>query len=153
MMIDVSQMEIHYSFVPLAFLGGMVGRFLIGGLISGVIMTIVRILSRPVMIAGLIFLLMYYPDTVAWVFMKIGEIQLHVFAIILSAVLPDIFPTSDIDSWAGVWNGAISAFPQEVIDTMSALDLAGLLGMITSCLTAGFTIKLYMRLVKRIGVI
>lgn len=152
-MIDVSQLELQYSVVPLAIIGGVLARFLIGGLISGVIMAIVKILSRPLMIAGLIFLLLYYPDAVAWVFMKIGEIQLHVFAIILAAVMPNLFPTSDVDSWASIWNNAISAFPQEVVDVMAALDLAGLLGMVTTCLTAGFTIKLYLRLVKRIGVI
>lgn len=101
----------------------------------------------------MVLALLYYPDTVAWVFMKIGEIQIHIFAIILSAVLPDLFPTADIDSWASIWNNAIGVFPQNMVDTMGALDLAGLLGMITSCLTAGFTIRLYMRLVKRMGFI
>ncbi len=153
MMIDYNEMQIVYSFAPVALLAGVAGRFLIGGLIGGIIQAIISILSRPLWIGGIILLLLYYPDTVAWVLMKIGEIQIHIFAILLSAILPDLFPSADVKSWADIWNNAISVLPQNVVDTMASLDLAGMLGMITSCLTAGFTIKIYMRLIKRAGLL
>lgn len=145
--------NVQCSLVPLAFIGGMVGQYLVGRLLGGVVMTLVTLLSKPLLIGGLILTLMYYPDAVAWVLMKIGEIQLRIFSVLLAAIMPEVFPTSEVSSWAEVWNNAINQFPSGITDTMAALDLAGLLGMVTSCLTAGFTIRIYMRLVKRIGVI
>lgn len=135
----------------LGLAGGFAGRFLVSGLVSALIMGIVRILSKPLFIVGFIITLMVYPEAIQWILMKIGEIQIRIFATMLAAILPAIFTSADVDSWAALWNNAISVLPTQITDTMAALDLAGNLGMVTSCLTAGFTIKIYMRLVKRMG--
>lgn len=135
----------------LGMVGGLAGRFLVSGLVSAVILGIVRVLAKPMFIVGFILVLMYYPEAIQWIFMKIGEIQIRIFGVMLAIILPEIFTTADVDSWSQLWNSAISVFPTEITDVMAALDLAGNLGMVTSCLTSGFTIKIYMRLVKRMG--
>ena len=54
---------------------------------------------------ALIGLLIYSPDTVAWIFIKIGEIELSVMTMMLSVVMPDIFANSGVEysTWAEMW--------------------------------------------------
>ena len=156
-MIDDGQMV--YAFPPLMALlgmaGGVLGRFAISGLVSGIVMGLVRVLSKPFMILGLIGVLLYYPEAIQWIFMKIGEIQIKIFGLMLQAVLPSIFGDniSEIKSWADIFNGAVSAYPEGMTEIMAAAEMAGLMGMVTTCLVSGFTIRIYIRMARKIGVL
>lgn len=115
---------------------------------------VVKILSKPLYVAGIIVLLTYFPDAVQWIFMQLGLVQIRIFALILNTLLPEIFSYSsgEITEWAQIWNSALSALPAEIVEVMQALDVASLLGIATSCFTAGFSIKTIMRINRRIGI-
>lgn len=134
---------------------GFLIRAVVGGLISGAIIAIIRFLSKPLFIIGLIALLTYYPDTIQWIFVKIGEIELKVFAMFLSIAMPDIFGQvgTEYDSWASLFNSSLSVFPDEILQVCQSLDVAGLMGMVTTCLTTGGTIILMRKVMMRGGVI
>ena len=114
---------------------------------------IIKTLSKPLYIVGIIVLLTYFPDTLQWIFMQIGLIQIKIFAILLNAVMPEIFAYSsgDITEWAQLWNSALTALPSQVVEVMQALDVASLMGIVTSCLTSGFVIRTILRINKRMG--
>lgn len=114
---------------------------------------IIKVLSKPLYIVGIIVLLTYFPDVVQWIFMQIGLIQIKIFAILLNILMPEIFAYSsgDITNWAQLWNSALTALPSEVLEVMRALDVASLMGIVTTCLTSGFVIRTILRINKRMG--
>lgn len=134
---------------------GFVIRSVVGGIISGAVIAIIRFLSKPLFIVGLIALLTYYPDTIQWIFVKIGEIELKVFAMFLTLAMPDIFGEvgTQYDSFASLFNNSLSVFPDEIFQVCQSLDVAGLMGMITTCLTTGGTIILMRKVMLRGGVV
>lgn len=158
-MFTIEQINENLVFCPLPVIAGVGLGFLlravIGGLISGAVLALIRFLSKPLFIIGLIAILTYYPDVVQWIFVKIGEIELKVFAMFLSIALPDIFGEvgSEYDSWASLFNNALSVFPDEILQVCQSLDVAGLMGMVTTCLTTGATIILMRKIMMRGGVI
>ena len=151
MMIEFDPQNVMYSLAPLAILGGVLGRFITAGATTSVITVIVKLLSKPLFLGVIVGILLYYPETVAWILMKIGEIEIKIFGLILGVIMPDMYPGDETNEIAGIWNNATSVFPQEVIDTMASLDLAGLMGMVSTTLVAGFTIKIYFHLMKKLG--
>ena len=58
--------------------------------------------KTPLFWVSLIGLLIWLPDTIAWIFIKIGEIELHVIALVMSVVMPDIFSSGsgEYASWS-----------------------------------------------------
>lgn len=158
-MFTIEQINENLVFCPLPVIAGVGLGFLlravIGGLISGAILALIRFLSKPLFIIGLVAILTYYPDVVQWIFVKIGEIELKVFAMFLSIALPDIFGEvgSEFDSWSSLFNNALSVFPDEILQVCQSLDVAGLMGMVTTCLTTGATIILMRKVIMRGGVI
>lgn len=158
-MYTLEQINENLVYCPLPVIAGVGLGFLIravvGGLISGAVVAIIRVLSKPLYIVGLIALLTYYPDTIQWIFVKIGEIELKVFAMFLSIAMPDIFGQvgTEYDSWSSLFNNALSVFPDEILQVCQSLDVAGLMGMVTTCLTTGGTIVLMRKVMLRGGVI
>lgn len=158
-MYTLEQINENLVYSPLPVIAGVglgfIIRAVVGGLISGAVVAIIRVLSKPLFIVGLIALLTYYPDTIQWIFVKIGEIELKVFAMFLSIAMPDIFGQvgTEYDSWASLFNNALSVFPDEILQVCQSLDVAGLMGMVTTCLTTGGTIVLMRKVMLRGGVI
>lgn len=48
-------------------------------------------LKTPLFFIGLVALLTYSPDTLAWIFIKIGEIEISIMSMLISALMPDLF--------------------------------------------------------------
>lgn len=116
-----------------------------------IITILIRILEKPAYLGGLFIIVMYYPDTLQWLLMQIGLIELKIFAIILNAFLPDIFTisASEVNSWTTIFNEGINALPTDVVDVMAKANVAELMGMVTSALSAAFAIRLYFRIMNR----
>ena len=85
----------------------------------------------------------WFPEVVKWIFIQIGLIQIKVYAVILQAILPDIFGTTteDINSLADIFNNAIGVLPPEIMEVFAKVGVAELMGLIFTCLTSGFIIK------------
>lgn len=120
-------------------------------LVSKILQFVIKICEKPAYLGGLFVLVMYFPDTLQWLLMQIGLLELRIFAIILGAVMPDIFTTGAglITSWSQIFNDGINALPADMVDVMAKMNIAELMGLITSTLTAGWTIRLYFRIINR----
>lgn len=120
-------------------------------LIGKIISFLVGIFSKPFYIAGLILLFTYFPDTVQWIFMQIGLLQLKIFMSLLIVVMPDIFGELDVNSYADIFNAGINALPPEIIDVCASLGVAENMGLIFTCLTSGWIIRIYLKAFERAG--
>lgn len=122
-------------------------------LLAHIIITMVRVWSKPLYLAGIIAMFMYFPDALQWIFMQIGLIELRIFAIILAVVMPEVFnyASGDVQSWADIFNSALAGLPTEMLQVMQNLQIAQLMGIVTSCLTSGFVIRTFLRMNKRMG--
>lgn len=109
--------------------------------------------SKPFYITGLVALLIWSPDTVAWFFIKIGEIEMMVFGLVMSAVMPDIFGVAggQFDSWSDIWSAGLNALPAEMVEIMNGLGVAQIMGMITATMGAMGTVRIYRAITKRAG--
>lgn len=158
-MFTLEQINQNLVYCPLPVIAGVglgfIIRAVVGGLISGAVIALIRFLSKPLFIIGLIALLTYYPETIQWIFVKIGEIELKVFAMFLNLAMPDIFGKvgTEYETWSSLFNNALSVFPDEILQVCQSLDVAGLMGMVTTCLTTGGTIILMRKILMRGGVI
>ena len=96
-----------------AFIQRVVGRLLLVSLL----LRLFSLLKQPLFIASLIGLLIWSPDTIAWIFIKIGEIELRVFAMFVTAIMPDLFGTagSVYSNWAQIWSAGLSGLPADMV--------------------------------------
>lgn len=109
------------------------------------------VIKAPLFYVALVGLLMYSPDTVAWIFIKIGEIELSVMAMVLSVVMPDIFSgaSGEYSSWATIWQTGLNALPTDLVEVMNGLGVAQLLGYVTSTIGVIATIRMFRSAMKR----
>lgn len=112
---------------------------------------LLSMLKTPFFYAGIVLLLTFFPESVMWVFLKIGEIEMRVFLMVLQSVMPDIFAAGDapMTSWADMWANGLSVLPQDMLDIMNGLGIAQLLGLITTTIGAVGTIRIYRRVMHR----
>lgn len=129
--------------------------FLIGRAIFWILETLFNLFKTPLFLGALVLALTYFPDTVQWIFMQIGMIELKCFILVLNTVMPDIFTfgSNEVTSWAQIWSAGLSALPQDMVDVMNAVGVAELLGLVTSTLMAGSTIALYRKIMTRAGLL
>lgn len=132
-----------------AFIQRVVGRLLLAGLF----LRLLSLLKQPLFIASLVAVLVWSPDTIAWIFIKIGEIELRVCAMLLSAIMPSIFETGGTayTSWAQIWNAGLSALPSDVVQIINGLGVAQMLGLVTATWGAVSSIKIYRKVMLRAG--
>lgn len=111
--------------------------------------------KTPAYLAVIVAILTYFPDSVKWIFLKIGEIQIKCFSIMLNVIMPDIFATAgDSYSTAGdLWQAGLNALPSDVLDIMNAVGVAELLGIVTTCLMSGWIVRIYRRVMLRAGLL
>lgn len=116
---------------------------------------LVKMLSTPFWFAAIVAVLTYFPDSVAWVFIKLGEIELRAFAVLLSAVMPDIFANGagEYQSWAQIWQTGLNALPAEMLEIMNGLGVSALLGMVTATISSVWIIKIYRKIMLRGGLL
>lgn len=112
-----------------------------------------NMVKTPMFIVGLYLALLWFPDTIQWIFMQIGLIQIKMFMIVLSTIMPDVFTfgSEDVASWATIWNQGLSQLPSEMLDVINGLGVAEMLGLVTSTLMAGSMIAIYRKIMTRAG--
>lgn len=113
-----------------------------------------NVFKTPVALGTIVLMLAYYPDVLQWVLMKIGELQIRCFAIVLNAIMPDIFSGmgTNVTSWHTIWQQGLSLLPSNIVQILNAVGVAELMGLITATLTAGSTVILYRRVLSRVGI-
>lgn len=114
-----------------------------------------RVVSYPLALVAICAALTLFPDTIGWIFLKIGEIELRVMAIVLSVVMPDIFNAGagSYTEWAQIWQEGINLLPSDMVDIINGLGVAYLLGLITNTIGAVFAIRIYRRAMLRAGLL
>jgi hypothetical protein len=134
---------------------GWITRAALISLIIKAISGMFNLVKTPMFIVGLYLALLWFPDTIQWIFMKIGEIQIKMFMIVLTTVMPEVFTfgSGDVDSWAAIWNQGLSALPTEMLEVINGLGVAEMLGLITSTIMAGSTIMVYRKIMTRAGLL
>lgn len=153
--ISVYKFVTTFCLVPVtdwgAFIQRVVGRLLIAGLF----LKLLSLLKQPFFIASLIGLLIWSPDTIAWIFIKIGEIELRVFAMFLAAVMPDLFGTAGeaYTSWAQIWQAGLNALPADMLQIINGLGVAQILGLVTATWAAVSSVKIYRKVMLRAGLL
>ena len=124
-----------------AFIQRVIGRLLLAGLLLK--------LFQPAKTAAFHRLLNRSFDLVTghyrWIFIKIGEIELRVFAMFLSAIMPDLFGTAGTayTSWEQIWSQGLTALPSDMVQVINGLGVAQILGLITATWTAVSSVKIY----------
>lgn len=123
-------------------------------LISAII-KLFKMLSTPFYLVGIVALLTYFPDQISWIFIKIGEIEMKVFAIVLNVAMPDIFAkgAGEYANWSQIWQDGLNALPAEMVEIMNGIGVAGILGMVTSTISAVWVIKIYRKVMLRAGLL
>lgn len=134
---------------------GWITRAALIGMIIKAISGMFNLVKTPMFIVGLYLALLWFPDTIQWIFMKVGGIQIKMFMIVLTTVMPEVFTfgSGDVDSWAAIWNQGLSALPTEMLEVINGLGVAEMLGLITSTIMAGSTIMVYRKIMTRAGLL
>lgn len=103
----------------------------------------------------MIGLLIWSPDTIAWIFIKIGEIELKVFAMFLTAIMPDLFGTagSAYSSWEQIWSQGLHALPTDMVQVINGLGVAQILGLVTATWSAVSAVHIYRKVMLRAGLL
>lgn len=140
-----------FCLVPVNDWGAFVQRITKKILTIWLVSKIIDVIKAPLFWVSLIALLTWSPDTVAWIFIKIGEIELRVIAMVMTVVMPDIFASGagQYTSWSQLWYDGLSGFPEEMVDVMNSLGVAQLLGYVTATFGTVSTIKIFRRAMKR----
>lgn len=111
--------------------------------------------KTPMYLGLVVAAVTYFPDTIAWIFISIGQIQIKCFMIMLNAVMPDIFATGagDYRGWAEIWSAGLAALPEDVLSIVNGVGVAEIMGLVTTTLTSGWMIKIYRKTMLRAGLL
>lgn len=141
------------AFVQRVF--GWITRTALIAMVIKVIGGLFNLVKTPLFLVGLYLALLWFPDTIQWIFMQIGIIQIKLFTLVLSAVMPDIFTfgSSEVNSWAVIWEQGLNGLPTEMLEIINGLGIAEMLGLVTSTLMAGSTIAIYRKIMTRAGLL
>ena len=135
-----------------------ISKMIIMGLVLRSVLKLLEIaynvFKTPLALGTIVLMLAYYPEKVQWVLMKIGELEITAFAILLSVVFPDIFGgmSGQLHSWQAIWSAGLSALPVNVVQVLNGVGVAELMGLVTSTLSAGSVVLLYRKIMNRMGI-
>ena len=134
---------------------GWFTRAMLISMIIKVVGTLFNLVKTPMFLVGLYLALLWFPDTIQWILMQIGNIQIKMFMMVLSTVMPEIFTfgSEDVNSWAQIWNQGLNLLPSEMLDVMNGLGVAEMLGLVTSTLMSGSVITIYRKIMTRAGLL
>ena len=134
---------------------GWFTRAMLISMVIKVIGTLFNLVKTPMFLVGLYLALLWFPDTIQWIFLQIGNIQIKMFMIVLSSVMPDVFTfgSGEVNSWAAIWQQGLSALPTDMVEVINGLGVAEMLGLVTSTLMAGSTIAIYRKIMMRAGLL
>ena len=112
-----------------------------------------KLVSYQLFLGAVCAALTLFPDTIGWIFLKLGEVQLRVIAVVLASVMPDIFGagSGSYTSWGQLWQQGLNLLPTQMLEIINGLGVAYILGLVTSTFSAVATIKIYRRSLKRAG--
>lgn len=142
-----------YCLVPVNDWGAFIQRITSEGIRAFLFWMLVNVLTKPMFFVGLIALLTYMPDTMGWIFLKIGEIGIKVAFLVMNAIMPDVFATGagEYRGWSQIWTDGLSALPSDAVDIMNGIGVAQILGMVISTAFAVFSIRIIRRIMNRAG--
>lgn len=151
MKISIYKFITAFCLFPVSDWGAFVQRLTKKLLTIWLVSRLIDVIKAPLFYIGLIGILIYSPDTVAWIFIKIGEIELSVMTLMLSVVMPDIFSGSGTEytTWAQMWQAGLNALPSDMVEIINGLGVAQLLGYITTTIGTIATIKMFRSAMKR----
>lgn len=134
---------------------GWIKTVFLVNLIIKVIGTLFNVVKTPMFLVGLYLALLWFPDTIQWIFMQIGFIEIKMFMILLSVTMPDVFTfgSGEVNSWAAIWNQGLAGLPSEMLEVINGLGCAEMLGLVTSTLMAGSSIVIYRKIMTRAGLL
>lgn len=108
-------------------------------------------LKTPMFLGLIVLAITFFPDTICWIFLKIGELQMKCFLLLLNVVMPVIFETAggEYRSWQDIWQTGLDLLPKDMLEIMNGLGVAELIGLVTSTLTSGWIIRIYRKTMER----
>lgn len=117
--------------------------------------TMFEVCKTPFFLFTIWLALTYFPDTIAWIFIKIGEIQIMIFSLMLSVIMPEIFKTAsgDYASWSDIWQAGMNSLPSDFVQILNGVGVAEIIGITTSTLMSGWIISLYRKTMLRAGLL
>lgn len=144
-----------FCLVPVTDWGAFIQRLIGRLLLAGLFLKLLSLLKQPLFIAALVGVLIWSPDTIAWIFIKIGDIELRVLAMLLTAVMPDLFGTAGgaYTSWEQIWSAGLGALPADMLDVINGLGVAQILGLVTATWGAVSSVKIYRKVMLRAGLL
>lgn len=144
-----------FCIVPTTDWAAFIQRVVLRIMLVNLIWKLIGVLKQPLAIAGLIGLLIWAPDVVMWIFIRIGDIELRVMAIVLASLMPDIFSAGSgaFTSWSSLWSQALTVLPADMLGVINGLGVGTMLGLITSTFTAVSSIKIYRKVMLRAGLL
>lgn len=112
-----------------------------------------RVVSYPLALAAICVALTLFPDTIGWIFLKIGEIELRIMAMVLAVAMPDIFAvgSGSYTSWSEIWQTGLNLLPTGMVQIINGLGVGYIIGLVTSTFASVHTIKIYRHAMKRAG--
>lgn len=138
-----------FCLVPTTDWGAFIQRIVMRVMAVRLFLFLFDLLKAPLFIGSLIALLTFSPDTLAWIFIKIGEIQMSIMMTLLMIVMPSLFEGITDGGWFDVWQKGLSVLPEDVVAILNGLGVSQLIGMTLFALGMGHTVKLYRRVMLR----
>ena len=114
-----------------------------------------KIVSYPLALGAIVLAFTLFPDTIGWIFLQIGNIQLKFFLVLLNNVMPDIIHegATDFYTWESVWQEGLNLLPPDIVDVLNSVGVAYLMGMITATIASVSAIRLYRKVMFRAGLL
>lgn len=142
-----------FCLFPVSDWGAFLQRITSEGIRAILFWMLVNVLTKPMFFIGLIALLTWMPDTIGWIFLKIGEVGIKVAFLVMNAIMPDVFATGsgEYRGWAAMWSDGLNALPADAVDVMNSIGVAQVLGMVISTAFAVFSIRIIRRIMNRAG--
>lgn len=142
-----------FCLFPVSDWGAILQRVTSEGIRAFLFWLLINVLTKPMFFVGLIFLLTWMPDTIGWIFLKLGEIGLSVAFLVMNALMPDVFMTGsgEYRGWAAIWSEGLNVLPADAVDVMNSIGVAQVLGMVISTAFAVFSIRIIRRIMNRAG--
>lgn len=144
-----------FCIVPTTDWAAFIQRVVLRIMLVNLFFRLLSLLKQPLAIAGLIGLLIWAPEVVMWIFIRIGDIELRVMALVLASLMPDIFSAGAgaFTSWSALWSQALTLFPADMLSVINGLGVGSLLGIVTGTFTAVSSIKIYRKIMLRAGLL
>lgn len=155
MKISLYKFVTTFCLVPVTDWGAFVQRVVGRIFLSMMIWRLIQLLKQPLFIASLIAILIWSPDTIMWIFIKLGNIELKLMILMMTALMPDIFGAGSgaYTSWTSLWSAGLTVLPVKMLEIINGLGVGQILGLVTSTWAAVSSIKIYRKIMLRAGLL